>query len=416
MHNDIFGKRLVGRFVVFALALSLLNAGCSTKPSTVPDDAIAFTARPKGKSEDAVMVASADGTYLKQITSTSAGRESLTWSPDGAYLSFVLGYSGPYVMNANGSRATSLEKKYGAIFSAAALWSPVEPLLAFTTESKDSLIGSQIAVLDVAQHKLTVLATGADTPIWSPDGNWLAFRKCPRGSASDPDFVCAIVRVNADGSNERTLADGVMPYLIKWSPDGTRIAFFDEFKKDDLQRVLDVVSADASTETTAVTTITNKATNFPFDFAWSPNGDQLVIANHHGPSDSESYGDLTLTDPSGSHTRVVSDPTWATVETVSWSSDGKSVIFTVDLRHDQVDHKIEVWELDVEHLTKKRYESKSCDSAVSPDGRIVFSDPCDATGALWVSAADGSGRTRIAPNGSSPIWRPKPSKPATPSK
>lgn len=62
--------------MVSALALTLLTAGCSAKQATIPEDAIAFIGRPEGKSEDAVSIASADGTYRKQITSTSAGRES----------------------------------------------------------------------------------------------------------------------------------------------------------------------------------------------------------------------------------------------------------------------------------------------------------------------------------------------------
>lgn len=288
-----------------------------------------------------------------------------------------VGYGGPYVMNANGSDATSLQK-YGAIESAAARWSPVEPLLAFTTDHSDPVVGSQIAVLDVAHRKLTVLATRADTLVWSPDGRRLAFRKCPTGDPSGPDFVCEIALVDADGSGERTLAEAVKPSDVGWSPDGARIAFLADVR-DDLgndRPTLSIVSTDSPVDTVEVTRITNPATDFVFDFGSSPSGDPLAIANHHTPADVDSYGDLTLTDLSGSKPRLVSDPTWRTLDAVSWTPDGRSVIFTVDLSDDPVDHKPEVWELDVDHLTKKKFQQpEGCDRDVAPDGRIAFARP-----------------------------------------
>ena len=59
---------------------------------------------------------------------------------------------------------------------------------------------------------------GASRPVWSPDGEWLAFDPPKVGAELIPDL--GVVR--ADGSAEHVIGQGVMP---RWSPDGTRVLF-----------------------------------------------------------------------------------------------------------------------------------------------------------------------------------------------
>jgi Tol biopolymer transport system component len=58
-------------------------------------------------------------------------------------------------------------------------------------------------------------ASGAQRPVWSPDGNQIAVSR-------ETDGPTWIWLMNADGSNQRQLVEG---RDASWSPDGTRIAF-----------------------------------------------------------------------------------------------------------------------------------------------------------------------------------------------
>jgi Tol biopolymer transport system component len=394
-----------------ALALTLGAAGCSTKHPTVPEDAIVFIGKPKGDTEEAIMIASPDGKMLSTITSTSAGRYSLEWSPNGAHLSFVWGYSGPYIMNPNGSGAISLEKKYKADSQFEALWSPDGKYVAFARDGRD-FATLDVAVLDVAKKKLSVIARNAKQPSWSPDGQWLSFYRCePERSGVKPQ--CAIAIVNKDGTGERTLVDTIDSRGKSWSPDGSFIAFFDHpDPSDDSSRVIRVVAtAGSSSSKPAVTTITDPLKESPSDFDWSPTGNQLVVAAiHYRSSDEKSSGDVLLTDVDGSNRRVVSEATWSDVNYVSWTSEHR-VEFSIDLpkTEDQVSATSQGWELDVENLTAVQDPPREhCQESASPDGtRIVFVEPCGSPpGAIWTSAPDGTSRVKIADNGSFPIWRP----------
>jgi Tol biopolymer transport system component len=69
------------------------------------------------------------------------------------------------------------------------------------------------------QRNLTQTA-GADTdPVWSPDGQQIAFN-------SDRDGNTRIYVMNADGSDQRALTPpGGSDYDPAWAPDGSQVAF-----------------------------------------------------------------------------------------------------------------------------------------------------------------------------------------------
>ena len=60
-------------------------------------------------------------------------------------------------------------------------------------------------------------------PVWSPDGQKIAFNRSDRGGVSD------IYVMNADGTDVVNITkDGTGNYEPAWSPDGTKIAFASE--------------------------------------------------------------------------------------------------------------------------------------------------------------------------------------------
>ena len=60
---------------------------------------------------------------------------------------------------------------------------------------------------------------GAADPVWSPSGDWIAYRSVDRAHRPDD-----LVVVRADGSDRRRLAEDIGG-IIGWSPEGTAIAY-----------------------------------------------------------------------------------------------------------------------------------------------------------------------------------------------
>jgi Tol biopolymer transport system component len=79
----------------------------------------------------------------------------------------------------------------------------------------NDIIGSDIAVWDVASGQTRIIARGTD-PSWSPDGRTLLFK------SPGPKQALFITVADVATGKTRTLTPGVHPH---WSPDGTRILY-----------------------------------------------------------------------------------------------------------------------------------------------------------------------------------------------
>jgi Tol biopolymer transport system component len=167
-----------------------------------------------------------DGSGYKVVTHERYGAEYPRWSPDGTKIAYVsLGTSDNhdiYVMNADGSNRTRLTTS--PAYDDAPDWAPNGKTIAYQSGSNTSLD------YDSADEEIwTVPATGGAPvrlthdnrpqlqPSWSPDGRWIAF--------GDGGNV-AVMR--ADGSRMHILTgsrSGADDYMVRWSPDGTKVAF-----------------------------------------------------------------------------------------------------------------------------------------------------------------------------------------------
>jgi dipeptidyl aminopeptidase/acylaminoacyl peptidase len=79
--------------------------------------------------------------------------------------------------------------------------------------------------LDEAYARGAGAAAGGPDPVWSPDGDRIAFRSY-RGPDPDDTYVQDLYTVAPDGSDLRRVTDGdVTATAPAWSPDGERIAF-----------------------------------------------------------------------------------------------------------------------------------------------------------------------------------------------
>lgn len=145
------------------------------------------------------------------------------WAPDGQLIAFtrIEGYgSSLYTVRPNGSNLTKITTVPHA---AHPQWSADGSTLAFDTHDSIYVIGA-----DGTGQKLVFAGTrgnGPGVPSWSPDGR-LAYFNTPGRPGG---YTAEVWTMNADGSDKRRLyhsACCVSTWAAPiWSPDGQQIAF-----------------------------------------------------------------------------------------------------------------------------------------------------------------------------------------------
>jgi len=159
---------------------------------------------------------------IKQITESPARDRSVAYSPDGKWLSYISDQSGreelfvaPVDGSAPAQKLTDIDAlKFGYN------WSPDSKEIVFTL-SDDTL-----RKLVVATKQVTTLDTshygGFGTPVWSPDGKWIAYSKPDISRTSDIYLIAASGeekephKVTFDSSNDSN------PHF---GPDGRKLYF-----------------------------------------------------------------------------------------------------------------------------------------------------------------------------------------------
>ena len=210
-----------------------------SEPAFSPDGRlIAFdqTGGPAGEPRWGIWVMSNTGTNPHQVTRQSqsvAGNDTDPfWSPDGQQIGFVRDRD-ILVMDADGSGTP--RNLTSTFFNAAQdpEWSPDGDLVVFSdggdifVVAADGSSAPQLVQTPIANDRY---------PSWSPDGNFIAY-------ATNTE----IRRVNPDGSNNIALASGLREaWDVAWSPDGSRIAFINDFGNPQVQEELYVMNANGS--------------------------------------------------------------------------------------------------------------------------------------------------------------------------
>lgn len=199
--------------------------------SHVPNTEI-WIARPDGTDAHRIFTCADQLTTLQ----CDAVFNGLTWSPDARQIAFVM-EEGLFVMNADGSDARQLYAALPGTLQTPPAWSPdgrsIALSLGVTTPATRGLGGSTDIYLAAADgsgiRRLThcgPLAYGKCVPLfpsWSPDGRRIAYWN---------ETGHAIETVDADGTHVRTLLTApnrreryVSPL---WSPDGKSIVYVDD--------------------------------------------------------------------------------------------------------------------------------------------------------------------------------------------
>jgi Tol biopolymer transport system component len=300
-------------------------------PVWLPDgERIAFL-RIGASVENAVYTMNADGTDLTRFRGTPMADSFPVWSPDGDKIAFYEG-DDLYVVDADGSNEIRLTEKTNlkpneTMSRGSPVWSPDGERIAFasttmtTTESSGSAgaatapassspgEGAGIYVVDAdgtGMRKLTSIAfrsSPASVPAWSPDGERIAFYDNP-----DRLYPGAIYVIDADGAARKELPNTATEQAaLAWSPDGERIVF----AKDSVTQVSDLCVTNA--DGTGMTRLTDTKERNEVSPSWSPDGEKIAFLS--GPYGQDTT-ELWVTDVDGTGRTHVAD---GVVGRFSWS-------------------------------------------------------------------------------------------------
>jgi dipeptidyl aminopeptidase/acylaminoacyl peptidase len=197
---------------------------------------VRYEERPDHSSREGIYVANVDGTDAHEILETSdpstISVRQLAWSPDGSAIGFIKASvsldagseaSRLWVMGADGSDPRVLADANITSFS----WSPDGSRIAYAQETVTQATTTTGVVLDDIYvmnadgsdaHQITYETGLSRDPLWSPDGEQIAFAHYQNGQPRP-------MVVNTDGGDLHLLAPDLAPlsWPLAWSPDARAV-------------------------------------------------------------------------------------------------------------------------------------------------------------------------------------------------
>jgi dipeptidyl aminopeptidase/acylaminoacyl peptidase len=181
----------------------------------------------------------------------------------------------------------------------------------------------ELATINLRNGSIAKFLSGDQSllsPVYSADGDWVAYNADFEG---DEDYDVYVVR--DDGGKPEKLTDGVADNSHPaFSPDGKRVAFVSNRKKD--MENLYVVSAHGGT----LTRLTNE--ELPVrDFEWSPDGSMIAFGT--GISDDDYISVVDVARRKSKKVLAKKNVEYGIVgdhggRALQWSQDGRKLLFT----------------------------------------------------------------------------------------
>jgi TolB protein len=238
-----------------------------------------------------------------------------------------------------------------------------------------------------------------DSPVWSPDGNWIAFHtRRIEGWAG----VAAIYLHGRFIRNVRL--PNFHTYAITWMPDSKTLLFVE--KRDPYNFGGHILKANIDTLDIDVFA----SGEFFRSPVVSPNGEHVAFL--HGYEG----GELYMIDPAGNESQLTHDLNPIRGEPI-WSPDGSQILFEVDERMGDGSLKRDIYVINsdgsgIYNVTKS--EADDYYPAWSADGhRIVFASRgmLENDTEIYIINTDGTNLIQLTNNeyyDHSPAWRPQP--------
>ncbi len=246
------------------------------------------------------------------------------------------------------------------------------------------------------ETRLTNSPTDDAVPVWSPQGDRIAFVSDRRGEGYE------IYLMNADGSNQRPLRaeNPVRAFDAQWSPDGTRLAYANG---GDIYVVEVSSGGDDSTAPPVNVSGGKLEGSTDMEAGWSPDSGRLVIRNQSDCPGGVGCTNLFTVNADGSgRAPLVTAPGFETHP--RWSPDGSFIAYVANRSEPAL------YVIDAEGLGAEQMLSPVGSIGVpawSPDGlRLAFTS---VSGEISVVNRDGTGLavlTDMADTSSEPFWSP----------
>jgi Tol biopolymer transport system component len=175
-------------------------------------------------------------------------------------------------------------------------------------------------ITDLASGNTTLLpgtTRGDMNPLWSPDGQTIAFTRGSSSGLIGAPGPYNIVVTTIDGSSFRQLTEGMEAnYAQAWMPDGDRLLYTTVSRDGVSLQIMNVQTGEV---------VLLFDTNYNGTMAVSPDGKRLAFEEML-PLDK--YG-LFVSDLDGSNRKLLADGDPYIVTIPAWSPDGQWVIATV---------------------------------------------------------------------------------------